>query len=215
MHEQLLAQAAVGAPTSILGLALRPYSLGHELWLIRQNNPLVAGGQVSRASLFEAILICCEDWQGASAMNTDWLMPLKLWIWRKRTRKQITALAVEEFRHYRAMGSLCFKVNGAQSGQKTPRPPGAPFLLRLHMFLMEQFHYTEAQAWDHPFGLAMMKWCAHWENKEALEIYNEVDSKTDEFQAANDARLKAFIDAGMSDEDAWSQLIKEGLTCQA
>ncbi len=215
MHEAILAEAALPAPAKIFGLQMQPYSLGHELWLIRQNSPFVFGGEASRDKIAEAALICSETWDGARAMNHDWLLPAKLALWRFRIRNEIAAIAAEDFRRYRERGSLCVPINPPAPGQVTTRRPGSPFLIRLQMFLVEQCRLTDSEAWDHPLGLAMIKRAAWLEEKESLEVENDLDIDTKNFQESNDARLKAFIDAGMSDEEAWAQLFKEGLSCRA
>lgn len=40
MHEPLLSRAAAPTKTVVLGLLMRPYSLGHELFLLREDNPM-------------------------------------------------------------------------------------------------------------------------------------------------------------------------------
>lgn len=215
MHEALLAEAALPAPATILGLAMQPYSLGHELWLIRQGSPFVLGGEVTKAKLYEAVLICSETWEGARRMNRDWLMPAKLMLWRWRTRNELVPLASQDFQYYRERGCLCVPINPPKPGQVTVRPPGSPFLVRLKNFLVEHNRLTQAQAWDYPLGLAMIERAAYFEEKECLEVENELDVRTREFAEANDARLKVFMDGGMSEQEAWAKLLQEGLSCPA
>ncbi len=82
-------------------MLLKPYSLGHELWLLRENNPIVqvAGEQVGgrspahtsqplTSSLPSAVLICCQSWTELKRMRSDRLLGLKLWIWRRRIQKK-------------------------------------------------------------------------------------------------------------------------------
>src|SRR2546421_6679103 len=93
MHEPLLAQAALPARSIILGMVLRPYSLGHELFLLREQNPLATvysfgqAGQVRPQDLAQAILICCQSFSECRAMVQDRFLGLKLWVWRRRLRK--------------------------------------------------------------------------------------------------------------------------------
>src|SRR5688572_32977901 len=102
MHELFLARAALPAPTVCLGMLLRPYSLAHELWLIREHNALV-GVQPSgcpdtlkrelqrelQQALPAAVLICSQTWAQLRTMRGDHLLGLKLWIWNRRTKQSI------------------------------------------------------------------------------------------------------------------------------
>ncbi len=193
---------------------MRPYSIGHELWLIRQGNPLAWGGDADIKQLREAALICCETWEGLKRLNSEWSIGLKLALWNWRQRNALFPIELANFTHYRERGSLCFEINSASPGRTVSRRPGAPFLLRLQMFLVEHSRLTESDAWDYPLGLAMMKRAAWLESEDCLEIKNEDDETTQGFAEANDARLKVMIDSGMTPESAWAKLLEEGLSCQ-
>src|ERR1039458_4287756 len=101
MHEAALAQAALPAPTSILGLPLQAYSLGHELFLIREGNPLAAANRETKANLDErdlvqAVLICCHSFEECRRLHTDWLMGLKLWLWRRRLKRMARSVTGDQ-----------------------------------------------------------------------------------------------------------------------
>lgn len=191
MHEAAFAKAALPAPAVILGLPMRPYSIGHELWLTRQKNPLAGQGDCSRAQLEEAALVCSESWAGAREMNRDWLMIPKIKLWKWRMRKESTARAVELFRNYRAEGSITFPNESPNRGGQASRIPGAPFLLRLIRFLMDQNRLKESECLDYPLGLAHMHYCAYWESQGALEVYNEHDATRDAWIAEMEAKRMA------------------------
>lgn len=190
MHEPLLALAAIPAPVAVLGMPLRPYSLGHELYLIREGNPLSAGSPAAtRFDLTQAVLICCQSWAESRRMHQDPLMRLKLWLWHRRARKMDTQKELRAFLDYQQSGSLEFKVDDtARPDRESPRLPGAPFILRLHAFLMERLRITEAEAWDYHYGLAVMRWEAHWEQEGGLYIYNAHDAEFDRFRAEQEAK---------------------------
>lgn len=202
MHEAALAQAALPAPVQILGLALRPYSLGHELFLIREANPLavsIAGriGDIKRPDLATAALICCGTWHENRALHRDWLMSLKLAIWKFRPvvrngLKENFGREVEAFREYQQSGCLEFRHSELiRPGMKTTRIPGAPFLLRLHQFLMTRLGLPESAAWDYPLGLAKMRWQTYWEEEDFYEIYSDHDAEFDRFIAEQEALANA------------------------
>src|SRR5688572_15425480 len=102
MHEPLLAQAALPEPTVILGLLMRRYySIGHELLLIRDSNPLVAGGKVRDDDVRRAVWTCASTWAECFNGHDHFLTPIKRALWRFRIRKASYPLAAEEFRKYR------------------------------------------------------------------------------------------------------------------
>ncbi len=70
MHSPLLAQAALPAPTVVCGMLLRPFSLGHELLLIRENlQSAICRQQLD--SLCGAVLIC-GDPERCPVMGKEW-----------------------------------------------------------------------------------------------------------------------------------------------
>lgn len=197
MHEAALAQAALPAPTVVLGLLLRPYSLGHELFLIREGNCVgnavasIGGKPPEMRDLVEAVLICCQTFAEAKAMNRDWFFELKMKLWGRRLKKVDVAVELGKFRAYLDQGSLEFPISRMpRPGVRTSgRMAGAPFLLRLHQFLVTRLGLNEAAAWDYPYGLAKMQWSAYWEAEGGLDLYNEHEEQFDAFVAAQEALL--------------------------
>lgn len=192
MHEAAFAQAAQPALVSVLGMELRPYSLGHELFLIRECNPIAAGAAlVTRAQLAAAVLICCQNVAETQAMNRDPFIGVKLALWRWRTRRRELVSELAAFEAYRVAGSAEFKCNEPRANGGKIRYPGAPFLLRVFQFLVIHLRKSEAEAWDYPLGLAKMQWAAYWEGQGGLEIYNRHDAQFDKFCAEQEALLAA------------------------
>jgi hypothetical protein len=191
MHEAAFASAALPAPAQSLGLLLRPYSIGHETFLLRENNPVLTGGNVSRDKLAEAVLICSQTFAECQAMSGDRWINLKLRLWRRRVRKLDTISELAAFHAYRNAGSQEFKCNEPSNTGGKIRYYGAPFLLRLHQFLIVHLRKSEAEAWDYPLGLAKMHWAAFWEGEGAIEVYNEHDAAFDRYCAEEDAKEAA------------------------
>ncbi len=193
MHEALLSRALLPAPTVVLGLELRPYSLGHELLLIRDNNPLAYADNppVNRGALERAALICSSTFAQAQALDV-WLS-LKVIIWRRYWRRLDTAAEVEKFRAYQKEGALEFPLSNTPRPDRhgTARVSGAPFLLRLYLFLTTQARIAPAEAWNYPVGLAKMLWQAHHEEAGALDLYNIHDAEYDRQVAELKAREAA------------------------
>jgi len=205
MHESALSRAALPAPTVCLGMLLHPYSLGHELWLLREQNDLLrlpppqshqASPELTTPSpamllaLPAAVLICCQSWTELAVMRRDWTLGLKLWLWRRRTRSMDHVAEVHKFARYRDDGLLELPLSQILKPDKTApaRLPGAPFVLRLQQWLMGQFGLSEAEAWDYPAGLAKMRWAAHWEQEGCLDVYNAHDAEFDAFVADQEAK---------------------------
>ncbi len=193
MHEAALSRAALPAPTVCLGMLLRPYSLGHELWLLREESPIAASTLSPAtssilAALPAAVLICCQTWDQLSRMRHDRILGLKLWIWNRRMRKLDFARELKTFCDYRAEGLLEFPPSEIERPDRTPgRLPGAPFILSLQQWLQVTFRLSEAAAWDYPVGLAKMRWAAHWEREGGFDIYNRHEAEHDIAVAQMDA----------------------------
>ena len=195
MHDAALSRAALPDPTVILGLALRPYSIGHELFLIRERCWYQAA--LRPQDLMKAALICCQTWDETRRMTTDWLLGPKLSVWHWRIRKLLRepylTRELAAFAAYREDGSLEFPLSGITRPNSGPvkTPPGAPFLLRLQQFLMIKLGLAEAEAWDYPLGLAKMRWMSYWEEEGGIEIYNSFDADHDKFVAEMEAKASA------------------------
>jgi hypothetical protein len=184
MHEPLLALAALPAPARVCGIPLRHYSLGHELFLIREHSAFFFGGHVLPGDLLQAIWICASDYEGCQRSQDSWLYLPKLWLLRRAVersvKRKIFDREVAAFREYRESGCLEFPLSDVvRPGAPTPRSPGTPFILRLQQFLMVTLRMGEAEAWDYPVGMAKMRWAAHWEQEAGLEVYNEDNAEMD------------------------------------
>ena len=206
MHEAAFARAALPAPCQVLGMTLRAYSIGHEVYLEREvpgNCKLqIANCKSECQALTKSVLICCQGWEELRAMRSDWLIGLKLWIWKQRVRGVDWARQRAAFEAYRAEGSLEFPLSDiVRPGSGAPsRPPGSPFLLRLHQFLVIKLGLGQGAAWDYPLGLAKMQWAAYWEEEGGLQVYNYQDAAHDEFVAKCEAEEAAAAAAVQSPE---------------
>lgn len=109
MHDSAFAATARQGSAVILRLPMRPYSIGHELLLLAQQNPLLYAREyfdnlspaLQRLAVIRAALVCYRTWN----QNQQPERHLRLWGWR--IRKDDFALAIAEFRNYRAAGSAC------------------------------------------------------------------------------------------------------------
>jgi hypothetical protein len=190
MHEPLAALAALPAQTRVAGCALRDYSLGHELFLIREQSPFIFGTveDIDEGHIYEAILICTSTFNGLKFARSSYLYTPILSLLRRRVAKHLKIeckeAAIQKFSDYRKNGCLELPFSDTiKPGKETARDPGAPFILRLQQFLMLKFRLSEAEAWDYPVGLAKMRWQTYWEQEGGSEVKNWFDQHIDDVKA--------------------------------
>lgn len=181
MHEALLAQAALPAPSVICGLLMRPYSLGHELFLVREANPILTDPVMAdKGHLLQAAWICSCTFRECKETPYAWLSWLKQQIVLWRNRKTDVTKEISRWLEYRKQGCLEFKRSEITYPGESSRRVGAPVLLQLHSFVMAYLRLPEFEAWDYPAGLAKMRWQAHWETEGCYRIYTEAEALHDE-----------------------------------
>lgn len=188
MHEAALARAALPAPTVIQRTPLRPYSLGHELLLIREGNAFLCGGPPTRKDVIQGVWICANTWDENRRVQNEFLAPLKAWIIARRFKRCNLGLCLKAFQEYLESSSLEFALSDIPRPSSAPsssatRIPGSPFILRLHHFLMTHLRKSESEAWDYPVGLAKMRWACHWEQEGGLDVRGPHDESFEKYQA--------------------------------
>lgn len=189
MHEAVLASAALPPPAVVLGLLLQPYSIGHELFLIREGNPLAfalrpIGHLATRPQLAQAALICCQGWSANRDQWRDRLSGLKLRLWRWRTRKLDLESEVDAFVKYQSGGCLELPLSPTITDTKNETPSrlsGSPFLLRVHQFLTTKLGLSQPEAWDYPYGLGVIQWETWHESEGSLHVLNAAEAEHLEF----------------------------------
>jgi hypothetical protein len=204
LHDAQFARAAAPNPVTILGLPMRPYSIGHEIFLIRRQNPFLALQlepenikPPTASHLIEAILICAHSWHELNSSSPPFFtLKTRLWrsTWLNKTHDQ-TLAAIPQFIAYRNAGSTQPPTAPPllEPGQSKPREPGSPFLLRLIQFLIFRLRMTEQDAMDYPLGLAIWHACAFAEAQDEIRIENKNDRYMKQFVA--DAEAEAAAEA--------------------
>lgn len=192
MHEPLVANAALPAPVRICGFELKPYSLGHELWLIREKSPFLFGGKVEPGHIFEAILICTSTFEQMRRLRHSYTYLLQLWLVKRRVRKAAPSEAhiqaeADRFSNYQREGSVTLPHSDTvRPGRDSGRDPGTPVILRLHQFLTTTLRLSQEEAWDYPVGLARMQWAAYYETKGLYEVKNWFDCEVDRLTSSGE-----------------------------
>lgn len=111
--------AAIPEPVTLLGLKLRPFSLGHNLLLHRIESGFVCGGSIGFDDLAASVFICAQTYQSAlnSFQDSDRPAFMRTWHrkltgdvwWRRLLRLKITAVDLRiksaEFVKYLEAGS--------------------------------------------------------------------------------------------------------------
>lgn len=169
MHDLAFADAARPTPVVVLKLPLLPYSLGHELHLLRRRNPLLLLPPVKfnelprfdqERAVSSAVWICANTWQQNEREPFLWI---KQKIWGRRTRGENVSLAIADFRNYLAQGKelppapdkeVDEILNGKDDSKN--RAFGAPLLANLIQFAIADCGLRIAETWDQPY--AFMAW---------------------------------------------------------
>lgn len=133
----------------ILGLRLRPLTLGHQFLLLSLESPFVAASrEVDIPDLFAAIFLCAQDWRKAERSLRAWWLPAYFHFWTFANRRKVLALELRRFHAWfsEQIEAPEFKApkGGAIGECGAPRP-----WIRL-LFLMHVLHLSEAQALDTP-----------------------------------------------------------------
>src|SRR5579884_1995299 len=91
MHDLQFADAVRPARVVVLKLPLRPFSIGHELLLYRERNPLLFNGNFSEGQLHKALVqaanICSQSWsENIFKPRTWWERYRSDRVWKKWER---------------------------------------------------------------------------------------------------------------------------------
>lgn len=66
--DRVFMQAVLSPAPVIMGIQLRPMSVGHSYLLAAVQSPFAVGGKVDRADLATAVIICAHDWDAGRAL---------------------------------------------------------------------------------------------------------------------------------------------------
>lgn len=192
--------AAVPEPVTLLGLRLRPFSLGHNLLLHRIESAFVVGGKVGYDDLAASVLICAQTYREAVACFDDpklrrfmlkWHRKLTgdVW-WRRALRLTVRPVDLkaksEAFTKYIEDGSRMpyYDVPADRVGESQIESIHA-----VQLALMAKTTLTEAELMDRPWGRCLFDYIGlqAMEDKctirdkaavaDALEVANRVAAK--------------------------------------
>ena len=185
MHEKIFSEAFNPVPCRVLGLKLRNYSIGHELALIKQGNPIITYAESSfnelsqaaqNLSLASAVEICC------------YRVPVLKIIWAIRQIGCNFKEEIKKFRVYRDSGSLDLpttrqsRVSGLSFHYF-----GSPELARLINYVSEyhaimiNVHFNGSPL-NFPLGVARMLYASKLECDGSIWVENFKDAELKEKQ---------------------------------
>ena len=155
--------AAVPEPVTLLGLRLRPYSLGHHLLLHRVESAFVTGGNVHYEDLAISVFICAQPYAAALSSFNDATLPrfMRRWHrkltgdvwWRRALRLKVRPVDLKEktaaFSKYIDDGSRVpyYDVPADRVGANQIETVHA-----VQLALMAKTNLTESELLDRPWG---------------------------------------------------------------
>jgi len=158
--------AAIPTPVSVLGIRLRPYSLGHVLLLSRFDNAFVMGGRPALEDVIQGIVICSQTYAEAlrdmdnpklPSLVGKWqrsLQPRYWWGGRKPELGFSPAQAAKQFVEYLRAGSS-FPIFSVPQDKKSNDPLHVPLVQTVKVYLMSKLNFSEAELLDRPWGLCL------------------------------------------------------------
>jgi hypothetical protein len=189
-HDIAFVDSVVQAPVRVLGLNLRAFSLGHEIILIRQRNPIVSltSQQFSElpqeqqaAAIQNAALVCYRSWE-ENQRPEKWV-----WLWLWKIRKLDHGKALSDFLSYRYDGSSFPPAPSeaartvTKSDREEARLLGSPFLCRLYSFISQlpdrEIRAFGTSAFDFPLGFASFIYMSHLEMEGSAQVENAKEAQ--------------------------------------
>ena len=167
-------KAARPEPPRVIGLQLRPYSLGHHLTLHAYDSSFVNGAGALFSDMILGVLICSLTWKEWEVWKRSWKLAVFLKVWGWRMGKFDVKAEAEKFTAYLAEGSECPEVAVPSKG----RALSAAWESRLKLFLVKELRLTVDEAMDYPLALAWQEYCAHGEQEGTLTLLSEGDKQS-------------------------------------
>lgn len=191
---------------------MRRYSIGHELFLVSTRNNLVTlthesfselpiKDQIAAVTL--ATDVCSQTWQENNTSYHRWIDKWRIqrqWNkWERANRNSDWALAIADFRAYRAEGSTFpplteDRFSDTPSESEGGRAFGSPFMARLVNYLRKS-GIPEAEIMDFPLGQAAFEYFSAMEEEGRIQVENASENETRLSFEANVAAIRAEQEA--------------------
>ena len=151
----------------VLGLTLKPLTLGHRFLLAKYDSAFVTEEKAQIEDLMLSVFVCAQPWRNAERNVLKWWFPSFIWLWSQFLRKTILPIEYNKFRLYWDEGHACPKIKKAFSEY---RDNSTPDECRLLAMLMADFHMTRADALDTTLAEANALWASQGDRQDAIEL---------------------------------------------
>lgn len=201
MHDLQFSDSVRPTQARVLGLMMLPYSIGHEIILLSQRNPLLFDQQFfdklefseQRLAVVRAALVCYKGWRQSFVPEKN----LLLWGWKNR--KANISLEIAEFRNYRTAGSASppspskedYEIANGLQNEESGREFGGSHLARLLAYvsvISKSMGYDTP--YDFPFGLANFMYLSDLEIAGNCRIENSREAQVREEMAEHRRAIK-------------------------
>lgn len=152
-------------PTRILGVDLRPYSLGHIILLSRLGSSFVLGGEPTLDDLAVTVFFCSLSYEeGRSVLCTGKVDVQTRWgirrlslddamaRWHRRIGEFDFSEKVKEVEAYMKAGSRHPMVSSKHGYNPDTLACDCPFVQEVKVVLMSRMHFKEAEILDRPWS---------------------------------------------------------------
>lgn len=162
LYSEYLEQA-IPTPFTVLGVKLRPYSLGHKLVLGRINSPFEVGGEIDVSDIVTAVLVFGHDYGTAVEMLDDpdiaskcakWAVNLQTagrWPFRKLVPIEWPAKIALLRQYIEAHSKM--PIYSFDDKQLTECNCPLPQMVKVE--LMAKMHLSECDVLNRPWGLCL------------------------------------------------------------
>jgi hypothetical protein len=180
-------RAARPEPPRIIGLQLRPYSLGHHITLHAYDSSFLFHDTPRFYDLILGVFICSQTWGGWNDWRSSWKLPVFLKLWGWCFRKFDVRVEAAKFTKYIADGCECPEV----AIPADARTLSGAWESRLKLFLVRRLRLSAEEAMDYPLALAWQEYCAFGESEGTITLLSESDKASLDFAGSN--RMKDMI----------------------
>lgn len=165
--ERDFALALLSAPTpKIIGVGMRPFSVGHSLLLEQIESSFVCGTFPTYDDLVSTAFICAHDWrENKKLLRSPLRRWMTCWLWGKLAGNFDIAKAVIELHQYIQDGNEFPEVRKKDGMRSLSMPHSA----RLYTFL-RGLGMGEDESMNFPMRAANILYCAEQEQTGRLEL---------------------------------------------
>ena len=163
----------------VLGLPLRPFSLGHVILLHRIESSFVTGGAPTFEDLAASVMVCAQTYREAIQSFTDpdldkfmrrWHERLTRTRWLRRRRPLDFVGNCKAFAEYIQAGS---KIPDYAFDADDMREVNCPSVQQVKIALMSDMGFSEAELLDRSWGLCLSDYIASKAMKGQITIYRD------------------------------------------